>query len=105
LFLTVLFFFLVASGLKSQQKGAQKELQHEVAVTLKLIQIFVTDQERNPVTDLKKEDFFLWDNGEQLKITDLETHFTILPQKAPPPARAAEEPDKEITASRTFRIR
>jgi VWFA-related protein len=79
-------------NLESQEKGAQKELQHDVVVTLKLIQVYVTDLDGNPVTDLRKEDFVLRDNGEPKTITDFETHFIFLEQKKPAPARVAEEP-------------
>jgi VWFA-related protein len=45
---------------------------------LKLIQVYVTDKKGNPVTDLKKEDFTLYDNGELHKIIGFETHFLAL---------------------------
>ena len=65
------FFFshliFLHSGIIFKEKN-QKTLQHEVAVTLKLIQVYVTDKEGNPITDLKKEDFILWDNEKQQKI-------------------------------------
>lgn len=38
-----------------------QELQHEVTVTIKLIQVYVTDKEGNSVTDLEKSDFELFD--------------------------------------------
>ncbi len=59
----------------------QEDLQHEVKVTLKLIQVYVTDKKGNPVTDLKKEDFTLYDNGRLQKIIGFETHFLALPVK------------------------
>ena len=37
----------------------QKELQYDVTVVLKLVQVFVTDKNGNPVTDLTKDDFIL----------------------------------------------
>ena len=77
-----------------QDLQPQKELQHEVAVTLKLIQVYVTDKEGNPVTDLKKEDFFLWDNEKQQNITDFETHFYFLPGQESVPIQAVEIQDK-----------
>jgi len=40
-------------------QAPQEELQHEVTVTLKLIQVFVTDKKGNPVKDLTKEDFIV----------------------------------------------
>ncbi len=74
----------------------QKALQHEAAVTLKLIQVYVTDKEGNPVTDLKKEDFFLWDNEKQQKITDFETHVFVFPKKEPEPAQAVKIPEEVV---------
>src|SRR4030042_2189020 len=85
LILGVLFFFFFglfcpwAGGSNKVQKN-QESLQHEVTVTLKLIQVFVTDKDGKPVTGLGKTDFELWDNGELKTITDFETHTLILPQ-------------------------
>jgi len=54
-------------------QAPQEELQHEVTVTLKLIQVFVTDKKGNPVKDLTKEDFivheYLTSDRERLKHT------------------------------------
>jgi hypothetical protein len=58
-----------------QDKRDQTGLQHEVSVVLKLIQAFVTDKEGHPITDLKKSDFILYDNGKLMTITDFEKHF------------------------------
>jgi VWFA-related protein len=93
------FFFLWGSfcpwamGLNQAQKD-RPSLQHEVTVTLKLIQVFVTDKDGKPVTDLEKTDFELWDNGEAKTITDFEMHTLGLPQTQgeevkPSPAPAA----------------
>lgn len=57
----------------------QKPLQHEVAVTLKLIQVYVTDKNGKPVTNLDKSDFRVFDNGELQKITEFERHMAPLP--------------------------
>ncbi|MDH5707406.1 MAG: VWA domain-containing protein, partial [Candidatus Aminicenantes bacterium] len=58
-----------------------KELHHEVTVTLKLIQVYVTDNQGNPVTDLKKSDFELYDNGKRKTLTEFEKHvlFSLPP--------------------------
>lgn len=48
--------------------------QHEVTVTLKLVQVYVTDREGNPIPDLRVEDFRLYDNGKPVTITEFETH-------------------------------
>lgn len=57
-----------------QKKKAKEELQHKTTVTLKLVQVFVTDKKGNPIMDLGKKDFTLYDNGEQKPITDFEKH-------------------------------
>jgi len=64
-----------------QAKKDQKALQHEVTVTLKLVQVFVTDKKRNPITDLTKDDFILYDNGKLQTITDFEKHILTEPKK------------------------
>lgn len=92
--MSVLFILFAMTYLESQEKGAQKELHHDVAVTLKLIQVYVTDQEGNPVTDLRKEDFILSDNGEIKTVTDFETHFTILTKTLQKPAQVTEPPER-----------
>lgn len=73
-----------ARGLASQEKTkaeqAQKPLQYEISVTLKLIQIFVADPKGNPATDLEKDDFVLYDNGKLQKITAFEKHFVQMPE-------------------------
>ena len=79
-----------------QEEKSQKTLQHEAAVTLKLIQVYVTDKEGNPVTDLKKEDFVLWDNEKQQKITDFETHVFVFPKMEPEPTQAVVSPEKVV---------
>ncbi len=63
-------------------------------MTLKLIQIFVADPKGNPVTDLEKSDFVLYDNGKLQTITDFERHFVQAPEATaletvPQPARPA----------------
>lgn len=94
-----LFFYSSLIFLHSeitQEEKIQKTLQHEAAVTLKLIQVYVTDKEGNPVSDLKKEDFKLWDNEKQQKITDFETHVFVFPKKEPEPAQAVVSPEKIV---------
>lgn len=62
----------------------QKPLQHEVSVTLKLIQVVVTDRKGNPVRNLKKDDFLLTDDGKEQKLTEFEEHFLTLPAEVAP---------------------
>jgi VWFA-related protein len=61
--------------------------QEEVSVALKLIQVYVSDENGNPVTDLKVEDFILYDNGKKQQITEFEKHIPLkndLPYKNRP---------------------
>lgn len=85
-------------GLESiQTQKYQKALQYEVTVVLKLVQVFVTDKNGNPVTDLTKDDFILHDNGKLQTITDFEKHIsaksdkkveeTLEEVKLPPPQK------------------
>jgi VWFA-related protein len=61
------------SSAQSQQPPA-KPLQYDVAVTLKLIQVYVTDKDGKPVRDLTSTDFTLTDNGKPVTITAFERH-------------------------------
>ncbi|MCJ7582555.1 MAG: VWA domain-containing protein, partial [Candidatus Aminicenantes bacterium] len=96
IYLILLVLGLSLFAQEIQEEKNQKTLQYEVAVTLKLIQVYVTDKEGNPVTDLKKEDFILWDNEKQQKITDFETHVFVLPKKEPLPVQADKIPEEAV---------
>lgn len=77
LFLTLFLqpgFQELNSGSKQIQID-QEELKHEVTVVLKLVQVYVTDRKGNPVTDLVKSDFILYDNGKLQTVTDFENHI------------------------------
>ncbi len=93
--LFVFFFTLNQSQFSSQERNSKKTLQHQVTVTLKLIQVYVTDKKGNPAVDLEKEDFLIRDNGEIKQITEFEKHILDLspsvtkdpqtiPEKKPP---------------------
>ncbi len=73
-----------------QEKIQQPPLQYEVSVTLKLVQVFVTDKQGRPVMDLDKEDFEIFDNGTPKTITDFEKHFLAVPGKKLEQKEAAE---------------
>ncbi len=76
-----LFAFLFVSHqnlVPSQERKADTPLQHKVTVTLKLIQVYVTDKKGNPTEDLSLEDFLLWDNGQKKQITEFEKHLLRL---------------------------
>jgi len=102
-YLILLFFFLqvIHQELNSesiQSKKNQEALEHEVTVTLKLVQVYVTDKKGNPVTDLEKSDFEVSEDGNAKEITEFEKHILTLPpikeesqkelfEKAPPPEK------------------
>ena len=77
-FLLIMCFVLLykTSGTLCQNTK-QKTIGHEVTVTLKLIQVFVSDNSGSPVKHLKKEDFIVFDNGIRQSITEFEKHFTL----------------------------
>jgi hypothetical protein len=58
---------------------AQVSEEHDVTVTLKLIQVYVTDKKGNPVMDLEKDDFELYDKSKLKTITDFEKHVLTVP--------------------------
>jgi VWFA-related protein len=71
----------------------QDALQHEVTVTVKLVQVYVTDPKGNPSRDLEMSDFVLYDNGKLQTITGFEKHFLAGPEgspEAPPEAKVGE---------------
>ena len=99
------FLFLIAglcfilepssqSGSASQEAARrQKPLQHEVAVTLKLIQVYVTDKDGKPVLDLTKDDFIVTDDGKPQILTEFEKHvFSVPSPEAPAEEKLAATP-------------
>ena len=80
-FLFLLLTLFLQPSLQELSSGSiqiqidQEELKHEVAVVLKLIQVYVTDKKGNPVTDLEKSDFILYDKGKLQTVTDFERHI------------------------------
>ena len=54
-------------------------MQHEVKVTLKLIQVYVTDRKGNPISDLNKENFTVYDKGKKQILTEFERHIISFP--------------------------
>ncbi len=77
LFLTGSNIGLAGTGPKPQQE--QTQLRHEVKVTLKLVQVYVTDKEGHPVLDLTKDDFLVFDEGQKQSLTEFERHVLSLP--------------------------
>jgi len=56
-------------------------LQHEVKVTLKLIQVYVTDKKGLPVLELGKNEFIVYDNGKKQNISEYEKHVISFPRQ------------------------
>jgi len=65
---------LAATG-GTQERSQDPELQYDVAVTLKLIQVYVLDKAGKPVTDLNVSDFRLFDSGQPQTVTEFEKHL------------------------------
>jgi len=68
--LSVSFIF----GQSKKDLQRQRVPQYDTAAVIKLVAVRVLDQDGRPVTDLKKEDFILYDNGEKKIITEFEVH-------------------------------
>ena len=77
--LAVTLFLSMGAPPAGQEPQTQTEIQHEVTVTLKLVQVFVVDKKGNPVLDLGKEDFRVLDNGKLQVITEFEKHSLKIP--------------------------
>jgi VWFA-related protein len=104
--LAVSAFLLLAILLRSsagqqsapgQTKG-RSTLQHEVTVARKLVQVYVTDKGGNPITDLQRDDFILYDNKDEKQITEFERHSLTLPG-TPVPSPAVEHIETAIEPS------
>ena len=88
----------------------QKPIQHEVTVTVKLVQVYVTDKKGKPVQDLQKSDFVIYDNGQKKEITEFEKHILSPPAPNAPPQATEEKigqtplpaPDKITVMTRKF---
>jgi VWFA-related protein len=59
---------------QAQRRAEARALQYDVSVTLKLIQVHVTDKSGKPVRGLTKDDFRLTDNGSPVVISAFEKH-------------------------------
>ncbi|MGB7297353.1 MAG: VWA domain-containing protein, partial [Candidatus Aminicenantales bacterium] len=110
--LGILAFFFVLSrpylGLDGFLPGDQQEqtqLRHEVKVTLKLIQVYVTDKKGNPVIDLTKDDFIVYDEGQEQSLTEFERHLLRLPgekEEIPPEVVETQVPPGRDLMPRKF---
>ncbi len=61
------------------QQVPSKPLQYDISVTLKLIQVYVTDKNGQPVRDLTKEDFAVFDEGKPVTLTAFERYDFLQP--------------------------
>ena len=77
----------------SQKAPQQPPLKYEVSVTLKLIQVYVTDKNGQPVRDLTRDEFKLTDNGKPVAFSAFEKH-----DLAAAPTGGAEAPAPEPAA-------
>jgi len=105
LYLFLFSQFTFIELLQSQTKKSeikQETLQYEVTVTLKLIQVYVTDKKGNPVTDLTQSDFELYDNAKLKKITDFEKHILSLPGKKAQEIKPTVSPKTPSKMNRKF---
>lgn len=59
--------------------AGQKPLEHEVTVSLKLVQVYVTDRSGKAVTDLDRSEFLLYEDGISKEITEFEKHVFLVP--------------------------
>jgi len=69
------------SSLRAETQDSQ-EIRHDVSVTVKLVQVYVTDKDGNAVLDLTASDFVLYDNGRPQPISGFEVHRPA-PRSAP----------------------
>src|SRR5512137_374255 len=87
---------------QESQAARQPPLKYEVSVTLKLIQVYVTDKDGKPVRDLTKDEFKLTDNGKPVAFSAFERH-DLVAAPAPEPA-ATTEPAVAPVLNRKFII-
>ncbi|MEN6311368.1 MAG: VWA domain-containing protein [Acidobacteriota bacterium] len=93
---------------QDKARAVQEPLRNEVTVTLKLVQIYVTDDKGKPALDMEKGDFILRDNGELQTISAFEKHFLKISaapgQAAPVQAPPAKETPSVISRKYIFLI-
>ncbi|MDI6697999.1 MAG: VWA domain-containing protein [Candidatus Saccharicenans sp.] len=82
----------LAAGRLEQQlpKELQIKPRHEVTVAVKLVQVYVTDKDGQPVGNLTADDFEIYDNNKPVPIIHFEKHFaeqlTAAAETGPGPA-------------------
>jgi len=107
----VVLYILISISFKSDASlffltESQVQLQHEVTVTLKLVQVYVTDKNGNPFQDLKKDDFLVFDEGRKQVLTEFERHMLTLPAEkgevAPEVAETPALPARDLMPRKFF---
>ncbi len=88
---------MISANFPAQGPASDQAQQHEVAVTLKLIQVYVTARDGSPVTDLELSDFEVFDNGRPQKLTEFERHFIHLPKIEAKPEETLISPSQVIS--------
>ena len=104
LFVVPLAVFL-NERVEAQVQKKQPQIRHEVKVTLKLIQVYVTDKKGHPVLDLRKDEFLVFDEGQKQAVTEFERHILKLPSEkeaAPPEVVETPVPPARELMSRKF---
>ena len=86
----------------AQEEPTQFKPKHEISVTLKLIQVYVTDNKGRPVTDLEKKDFEVYDNGQIKNLTEFEKHLQSFVLEQEPETGSEKSSATTETASRKF---
>jgi len=85
---SVLILSAALFSLQSQARQQPRIPRYDAAAIIKLVVVRVLDQAGRPVTDLKKEDFLLYDNKELKRITEFEVHRLDEPTLASEEAKA-----------------
>jgi VWFA-related protein len=85
-----------------QTKSASEGFQHEVTVSLKLVQVHVLGPDGKPVRDLEKSDFVVFDNSRPQIITVFEKHFVTPTEARLGETRPAQARDAASLLNRKF---
>ncbi len=89
----------------SYRQDQGKPIQHEVSVTVRLVQVYVTDKSGKPILDLSKDDFVVTDDGAPVAVTEFERHGSgALAVSKSPEAGAAPTPEVKGLLSRKYFI-
>ncbi|HOE13830.1 MAG TPA: VWA domain-containing protein [Candidatus Saccharicenans sp.] len=97
--LAVGVFVSLLPNMGQGQEKVRDNQQYQVSVIRKLIYVMVTDDKGQPVTDLSKEDFILYDNGKEKLLTEFENHTMSLPAEKKGPEPVVEnKPEEKVPA-------